>query len=114
MARPARKHSGNGGGRKDYRLSVVPLALLLSGAAGIGYFADDLPLSREVLAPVLAMVPGSGCNVKGNVSIETGERIYHVPGQKYYRQTVISPRYGERWFCSEREAVAAGWRKSGI
>ncbi|MFB2608024.1 succinoglycan biosynthesis protein exoi, partial [Rhizobium phaseoli] len=23
-----------------------------------------------------------------------------------------SPQYGERWFCSEFEAWAAGWRKS--
>ncbi|WP_348629607.1 hypothetical protein [Mesorhizobium sp. WSM1497] len=53
-----------------------------------------------------------GCNIKGNVSIDTGERIYHVPGQKYYSQTIIRPEYGERWFCSEAEARAAGWRKS--
>lgn len=54
----------------------------------------------------------STCNIKGNVSIETGERIYHVPGQKFYQQTRISPQHGERWFCSESEARAAGWRKA--
>ena len=52
------------------------------------------------------------CNIKGNISISTGEKIYHVPGQEYYEETVISPEYGERWFCSEEEAMAAGWRKS--
>lgn len=52
------------------------------------------------------------CNIKGNISISTGEKIYHVPGQEYYEDTVISPEYGERWFCSEEEAMAAGWRKS--
>jgi len=52
------------------------------------------------------------CNIKGNVSINTGERIYHVPGQKFYIPTKISPQYGERWFCTEAEARAAGWRKS--
>jgi hypothetical protein len=46
------------------------------------------------------------------VSVETGERIYHVPGQKFYERTVITEAKGERWFCSEAEARAAGWRKS--
>src|SRR4051794_23244536 len=27
-----------------------------------------------------------------------GERIYHVPGQKFYSQTSIRPEFGERWF----------------
>jgi hypothetical protein len=52
------------------------------------------------------------CNIKGNISQNTGERIYHVPGGEYYGPTVISPQYGERWFCSEQEARAAGWRRS--
>jgi hypothetical protein len=54
---------------------------------------------------------GYDCTIKGNISIDTGERIYHVPGQKYYDATRISPQYGERWFCSEAEARQAGWRK---
>nr|WP_244420843.1 hypothetical protein [Mesorhizobium japonicum] len=53
-----------------------------------------------------------GCNIKGNISINTGERIYHVPGQEHYWETKISPQYGERWFCTEDEARAAGWRKA--
>jgi hypothetical protein len=53
------------------------------------------------------------CNIKGNVSTR-GERIYHVPGQKYYNDTEISRSHGERWFCSEQEARAAGWRRSKV
>ncbi|KWV43845.1 hypothetical protein AS026_19435 [Rhizobium altiplani] len=53
------------------------------------------------------------CNIKGNISINSGERIFHVPGQHYYADTVIRYEYGERWFCSEQEARAAGWRKAG-
>jgi hypothetical protein len=53
-----------------------------------------------------------GCDIKGNISIETDEKIFHVPGQKYYQQTNISPQYGERWFCTEAEARANGWRKA--
>lgn len=55
----------------------------------------------------------NGCNIKGNVSTR-GERIYHVPGQKYYDETRISASHGERWFCSEEEARAAGWRRSRV
>lgn len=63
-------------------------------------------------APLLAFgSDNSGCNVKGNISAE-GERIYHVPGQKYYSVTKITEAKGERWFCSEAEARAAGWRRS--
>ncbi|WP_244542837.1 hypothetical protein [Devosia crocina] len=51
---------------------------------------------------------GQNCNIKGNVSIGSGERIYHVPGQRYYAETTIRPEYGERWFCSEAEARSAG------
>lgn len=53
------------------------------------------------------------CNIKGNVSTR-GERIYHVPGQDYYDETRISAAHGERWFCSEEEALAAGWRRSKV
>lgn len=88
-------------------LRSVPLAMLLVGAAGVGYTSSDLSIDR-----ITSALPGSGCNIKGNISINTGERIYHVPGQKYYDNTIISPRYGERWFCSEADARRAGWRKS--
>lgn len=57
----------------------------------------------------------SGSNepvIKGNISLRTGEKIYHVPGGDYYDQTVIDEAKGERWFCTEAEAVAAGWRRS--
>ncbi|MBX9462815.1 MAG: hypothetical protein KL840_07550 [Aquamicrobium sp.] len=64
---------------------------MLVGAAGIGYTSGDVSLDS-----LKAMAPGSGCNIKGNISIDTRERIYHVPGQTYYDETVISPRYGER------------------
>ena len=54
---------------------------------------------------------GGGCNIKGNIS-KNGTRIYHVPGGRYYDQTRINTSKGERWFCSENEARAAGWRRS--
>lgn len=54
--------------------------------------------------------PGS-CQIKGNIS-RSGDRIYHVPGGRYYDPTKIDESKGERWFCSEDEALKAGWRRS--
>lgn len=44
--------------------------------------------------------------IKGNHS-SNGELIYHVPGAQFYEKT--NP---EEMFCTEEEAVAAGYRKS--
>lgn len=56
---------------------------------------------------VRTALPGSGCGIKGNVSIETAERSYHVPGKLCYQETrsrrnmanagsVARPRRGRR------------------
>lgn len=50
--------------------------------------------------------------IKGNISQSSDEKIYHVPGQRHYEDTVIDESGGERWFCTEQEAVEAGWRKA--
>jgi hypothetical protein len=54
----------------------------------------------------------AGCDIKGNISFDEGEKIYHLPGGEFYDATVINPDYGERWFCTEQEAINNGWRKS--
>lgn len=54
--------------------------------------------------------PASGCVIKGNIS--GSGRIYHLPGQENYEATRINTSRGERWFCSEAEARAAGWRRA--
>ncbi|TIL95151.1 MAG: DUF4236 domain-containing protein [Mesorhizobium sp.] len=63
----------------------------------------------ETTSPV-RLLSGS-CDIKGNIS-NKGVRIYHLPGQRFYDKTVLSPAKGERMFCSEDEARAAGWRRS--
>ncbi len=66
----------------------------------------------EADCPKGCETPPPGCDIKGNISLRTGERIYHLPGQQYYEKTKIDPGKGERWFCDEEEARANGWRKS--
>lgn len=55
--------------------------------------------------------PDPDCAIKGNIS-RSGKRIHHLPGQADYARTVIRSDQGERWFCSEAEARAAGWRRA--
>lgn len=52
------------------------------------------------------------CTIKGNISSK-GERIYHLPGQRYYDKTRIS-KAGEQFFCTEADARAAGFRRSKV
>ena len=51
-----------------------------------------------------------GCLIKGNINSK-GDRIYQMPGSSSYGPTRIDTGKGERWFCSEDEAKAAGWRR---
>ena len=48
------------------------------------------------------------CPIKGNIS--SAGKIYYVPGSAAYAKTLVDEAKGERWFCSEDDAVAAGWR----
>lgn len=87
--------------------------------AGRGLWGEvcaETPTATPVVIPAPGACEYSGTDeavIKGNISAE-GERIYHVPGQQYYEQTVVNEANGERWFCTEAEAVAAGWRKSKV
>lgn len=54
----------------------------------------------------------SECVIKGNISISTGDKLYHLPGMEDYEATRIDLTKGERWFCTEAEAIANGWRKA--
>jgi endonuclease YncB( thermonuclease family) len=86
--------------------------------------ADRLGLWRGTFTPpwqwraeqrskigISGSLPPSDCKIKGNIS-RKGARIYHLPQQQDYNDTRINERNGERWFCSEEEAKAAGWQPS--
>ena len=49
-----------------------------------------------------------GCPIKGNVT--ANGRIYHMPWSPWYNKVRIDGHAGKRWFCTETEAQAAGWR----
>jgi endonuclease YncB( thermonuclease family) len=87
--------------------------------AGVGLFAGApnpragfcLPAGSggdEFLSAAERSAPGD-CVIKGNINAR-GERIYHLPHQQHYDRTRIDTARGQRWFCTEAEAQAAGWR----
>ncbi len=55
-----------------------------------------------------AQTAPEGCPIKGNITAKG--KIYHTPWSPWYKRTRISLSHGERWFCNEAEAIAAGWR----
>lgn len=65
----------------------------------------DWPRGDRRISP-----PPGNCRIKGNIS--ANGRIYHLPGQKDYESTRINTTKGERWFCTEAQARAAGWRRA--
>jgi endonuclease YncB( thermonuclease family) len=66
---------------------------------------------REMLFPDSPAMP-AGCPIKGRAALRAqvaGDRgIYHLESCGSYRRT----KNPHRWFCSEEEAQAAGYRKS--
>lgn len=61
--------------------------------------------------PAQASTPSASCKIKGNINSDK-EKIYHLPGCGSYNKTTIDESQGEHWFCTEQEAVQAGWRKA--
>lgn len=69
----------------------------------------DYRAARWQSAATTTAPPRSECPIKGNIS-RSGTRIYHAPWSRHYDRTRIDESRGERWFCSEADALSAGWR----
>lgn len=81
---------------------------------GLGVWASDWvepEAHRKAGSGAVQPVPEAACAIKGNIGAQ-GRRIYHLPGQADYDATRINERTGERWFCSEAEARAEGFRRA--
>ncbi|MGB3293894.1 MAG: cold shock domain-containing protein, partial [Phormidesmis sp.] len=89
---------------------------LVKTALGFGGFAVAAILAIETRPSrspnLIAAITKPECTIKGNISIASGNRVYHLPGMEDYETTVISPEKGERWFCTEAEAIEDGWNKA--
>ena len=67
------------------------------------------PVHIQQGAPLADTAAAQPCLIKGKIS-RGGERIYHLPGGHWYDRAKIDATKGERWFRTEEEARAAGWR----
>lgn len=78
-------------------------------AKKIGLWAGTFVKPWEYRSRKRASDPApEGCLIKGNINSK-GARLYHLQSDPSYSNTVISLKKGERWFCSEKDAVKAGW-----
>lgn len=65
--------------------------------------------SNAVSCPTGCATPPPGCVVKAVKSPE-GSKFYYFPGvSSGYDQMVVNPANGDRWFCSEQQALRNGW-----
>ena len=78
---------------------------------GTGMWAGSFEMPWDWRATRGAHAGPEGCEIKGNIS-SSGERIYHMPFHEYYGRTRINEQAGEVWFCTEEEALSAGWRRA--
>ncbi|MFK8185792.1 MAG: hypothetical protein AB8B99_20640 [Phormidesmis sp.] len=87
----------------------LPVAIKLIGLSVVGFsaIAQASPISLKGRIP-----PNNKCVIKGNISINSDRKLYHLPGMENYETTNIQIEHGERWFCSEQQAIAAGWVKA--
>jgi len=66
---------------------------------------------RGIFSSTCRTEPTGDCLIKGNV--RDSQKTYHLPGCDNYAQTIIDEAFGDRWFCTEGEAVAAGFVRAG-
>jgi len=86
---------------------LTGLAALLTAFAGFHKAMHEISDNKDDGATKACAVI-----VKGNISQESGEKIYHMPGDKDYENTKINKSKGEKIFCSESEAIENGWEKA--
>lgn len=84
-------------------------------ASSVGVWARSCQPAWHFRANGRRVVAGNaptGCAIKGNITRRG--RIYHMPWSPWYGRTRIELTKGERWFCDEHQALAAGWRPAMI
>ncbi len=53
----------------------------------------------------------SKCNIKANILMRDGSKYYRFPGCGQYNNTIVQLYMGDQWFCTEHEALEAGFTK---
>lgn len=90
---------------RKIQIATVILLIVIITAGVIGYIKY-----RNHQTYLASLPPCPNPTIKGNISFTTGEKIYHVPRDRSYKNTYIDTSKGERWFCTVEDAKSAGWR----
>jgi micrococcal nuclease len=73
--------------------------------------AEEAHKEKRGLWQACAPDPEFGCQIKGNLD-RLDKRWYHLPGFRHYETTEVNLEHGDRWFCTEEEAIVAGFEKA--
>ena len=73
--------------------------------------AHNLGIFNEKCSQVVP--PDINCFIKGNHDQREGRPLYSYPGCTNYNRTVVNLWQGDQWFCSEADALKAGYSRSG-
>jgi micrococcal nuclease len=86
----------------------------LAHRAGLWGACSDTERAAMGLGKIVvsAAPPNERCVIKGNIADNGGDKRYFLPSCKNYTTTTINTNAGEKYFCSEKEAQKAGWKKS--
>ncbi|MBS0241130.1 MAG: thermonuclease family protein [Proteobacteria bacterium] len=96
-------------------LSTYASAETVAREAKLGIWVQTEPERpsawRERLWSEAKQKAPDGCPIKARSRGQ--EKVYLLPWSADYGRMRVDPRRGDRWFCSEDEALAAGWRSPG-
>ena len=95
---------------REFRPELIDARIHSTGIWGMEFvFPWDWKRGFRVIDPPAR---GAGfCTIKGNVEAN-GTQLYYRPYQAGYHRVKIDREKHERWFCNDKEAEKAGWKKA--
>ncbi|MDR0462697.1 MAG: hypothetical protein LBG64_00550 [Pseudomonadales bacterium] len=90
-----------------FALCSFVVAFGLFAFSGVFYDGQN---DGQVLGETIAPNP-ENCLIKGDVN-SRGQRIYYLPECTHYDLIVVNPLNGDAWFCTEEDAIEAGFTLS--
>lgn len=96
----ARYHSDSTTAREDLKIAQE-----IAKTNNLGLFSTKCYQQEE-------NIENPKCSIKANIDKNTNEMVYYLPDCVQYKTTIVEKDTGESWYCSEKEAIEAGYRKS--
>jgi len=73
---------------------------------------NEAELAKRGLWSSKCSQPNKDCVIKGNFRQANNTKVYSLPNCYNYDKTIVDPSGRDKWFCTEAEAVKAGFVKS--